>query len=215
MSGALNPVQSLLEAALPFARSKKAQNELIEDLERGVDSPRLGALRTSLNALTLQDFGLEKLESCFQPGMISLINVYPNKPLWLGLFCMTQGTRFPLHDHPDMIGMTRLIHGHIAYRTMDILSSSAGLSKAKLQAAGEAQDSALLWLTPSCSNIHAIQAVQDSVLLDLFLPNYSNSRICTYFEEASSEVDIVELRSLPQPDIPCQELPYTGLSVQY
>lgn len=215
MSSALNPVQSLLEAALPFARSKKAQNGLIWDLERGVDSPQLAALRTSLSALTLQDFGLIKLESCFEAGTISLINVYPNKSLWLGLFCMAQGTRFPLHDHPDMIGMTRLIHGHISYRSMDILSSTAGLSEAKLQTAGEAQHSALLWLTPSCGNIHEIQAIQSSVLLDLFIPNYSSSRVCTYFEEISSEGDEVVLSSSPQPDIPCRELPYTGLSVQY
>jgi hypothetical protein len=210
----INPVQSLLEVSLSFARSKKAQNGLIDDLEREVDSPSLVALRTSLNELTLGDLGLaDSLEGCFQPNTISLINLYPHKSLWVGVFCMTQGTRFPLHDHPDMIGMTRLFQGRLAYRCMDILSCSAGISEAKVQSAGEVQDSGLLWLTPNRGNIHEIEALQDSVLLDLFLPNYSSSRVCTYFQEIQAQGDRVTLARLSQPDIPCQELPYTGLPV--
>lgn len=213
MSSAINPVQGLLETAQSFARSKRAQNGLIEDLEREVESPSLVALRTSLNTLTLPDLGLTNLEHCFQPNTISLINVYPHKSLWMGVFCMTQGTRFPLHDHPDMIGMTRLFQGRLAYRSMDILSWSLGVSTAQVLAAGEVQDSALLWLTPNRGNIHEIEALQDSVLLDLFLPNYSSSRVCTYFQETQSQGDQVTLKRLAQPDIPCQELPYTGLPV--
>lgn len=213
MSSGSNTVRGLLEAAIPFAQSKKAQNGLIDDLERGRESPTWNALRTSLNQLTLQDLGLNNLETCFQPGTISLINVHPHKALWMGIFCMSQGTRFPLHDHPDMIGFTRLFHGQVTYRSMDILSSSAGISEAKVQGLGAIQDSALLWLTPNHGNIHEIAAVTDSVLLDVFLPNYSSSRVCTYFEEMRVQGDRVTLRRLMQPDIPCQELPYTGLPV--
>ena len=214
MSGAINPVQSLVETALSFARSKKAQNGLIEDLERGAESSSLVALRTSLNALTLPDLGLATTwEHCFQPNTISLINVYPRKALWIGIFCMTQGARFPLHDHPDMIGMTRLFQGRIAYRSMDILSCSLDVSTAQVLTSGEVQDSALLWLTPNRGNIHEIEALQDSVLLDLFLPNYSASRVCTYFQEAQTLGDQVTLKRFAQPDIRCQELPYTGLPV--
>lgn len=209
-----NPIAAMLEAAVPVSKSKKVQNQLIVEIENGATSGLLQSITAPLEAITLAHLGLDNLENCFEPGVITLINLYPHKTLWVGVFCMTRGTRFPLHDHPDMIGMTRLFHGSLYYRNLDIVSSTNGISEAKVVSQGTVSGVATFQLTPNRGNIHEIEAVEDSVLLDLFLPNYGKSRICTYFQETESRGEYVVLRPLMQPEIPCQERRYTGLPIE-
>ena len=208
-----NPVSALVAAALPIAKSKKLQNQLIHEIETGAGS-LLTPLQEGLERITLRDLGLEDPNTCFEPGLISFINVYPYKVMWIGVYCMSQGSRFPLHDHPDMIGIARQFRGCVRYRNLDIVSCTGGVSEARVVAEGVASGPGMLMLTPNKGNIHEIDAVEDSVLLDLFLPNYGKSRICTYFEEIESRDDRVLLRPLTQPDIPSQECRYEGLPAE-
>lgn len=208
-----NSLSALVSLSLPIAQSKKQQNQLIREIE-SEDGPLLQPLKASLEAVTMRDLALEGQEECFEQGVITFINVYPYKLMWIGVYCMSQGTKFPLHDHPDMIGIARLFNGRVRYRNLDIVSSTGGLSEAKLTAQGEASGPNLLLLTPNKGNIHEIEALEDSIMLDLFLPNYGKSRICTYFEEVESRGDRVTLRPWADPDIPSREYRYSGLPAE-
>lgn len=208
-----NTLSALVSLSLPIAQSKKKQNQLIREIE-SEEGPLLQPLRACLEAITMRDLGLEGQEACFEQGVITFINVYPYKSMWIGVYCMSQGTKFPLHDHPDMIGIARLFNGRVRYRNLDIVSSTGGLSEAKVIAQGVATGPNLLLLTPNKGNIHEIEALEDSVMLDLFLPNYGKSRICTYFEEVESRGERVVLRPWTEPDIPSREYLYSGLPAE-
>jgi len=208
-----NAVSALVTLSLPIAKSKKLQNQLIREIESG-NGPLLQPLRSSLEAITLGDLGLEDQHACFEPGVITFINVYPYKLMWIGVYCMSRGAKFPLHDHPDMIGVARLFNGCVRYRNLDIVSSTGGISEAKVVAEGAASGPNMLLLTPNRGNIHELEALEDSMLLDLFLPNYGKSRICTYFEELEMREGRVFLRPLALPDIPSREGLYAGLPAE-
>ena len=209
-AGSPNSVQVLFSVAQSISRSKKAQNQLIADIENNRNSDLFRSIAGPLEALTLEDLGLRNLEHCFEPGVITLINVHSQKEMWIGVFCMTKGTRFPLHDHPDMIGLSRLIYGTLTHRSLDIMSCSSASTEARLASEGVTAAPSSFFLTPNMGNLHEVEAVEDAVLLDLFLPNYSKARVCSYFEEVEKRGSTVILRRISQPDIPCQEKAYSG-----
>ena len=102
------------------------------------------------------------------------------------LFALRRGQSMPLHDHPSMTVICRVLFGSIRIRTLiwaDRATSSArDLGEQVLGASHEP-----LVVQPEPGTLHAIEAIEDCAFLDLFSPYYDDDRECSYFAIATGQ----------------------------
>ncbi len=161
----------------------------------------------------------------------------------MGVFLLKSGTSIPLHDHPGMNGMLKVLYGKVNIRCYDKLDKTAGdterqfdppllpfqgddVRRAMLRSSGQFSDqSGPCILTPLKDNLHEIDAVEGpAAFLDILAPPYDpdNERDCHYYKvlqtaskksEQSGE-DETWLLEIPQPeDFWCGGEPYPGPEV--
>lgn len=122
----------------------------------------------------------------------------------MGVFTLRSGVSIPLHDHPGMNGMLRVLYGKVRIRCFDKLdeppepvadpevpgagSESAqkdALFLAALRCSGEfTQQSAPCVLSPRMDNLHQIDALDGpAAFLDILAPPYDpdDGRDCHYY----------------------------------
>eukprot|EP00803_Ostreobium_quekettii_P009487 evm.model.scf_2912EXC.2 EVM.evm.TU.scf_2912EXC.2 scf_2912EXC:5509-6318(+) len=129
-------------------------------------------------------------------GLAQSITYLPVKEvemLHVGVFCMPANTVIPLHDHPGMTVLSRVVYGRVRVTSYDWVEGagwgSGGAAKrvGVVEAAGPAGTSELL---PTYANVHSLEALTPSAILDVLAPPYApwQGRDCTYF------------RAVPRPD---------------
>ncbi|XP_016406525.1 2-aminoethanethiol (cysteamine) dioxygenase a isoform X2 [Sinocyclocheilus rhinocerous] len=133
----------------------------------------------------------------------------------MGVFLLKSGASIPLHDHPGMNGMLKVLYG-----------KGDDVRKAVLRTSGQFSDqSGPCVLTPLKDNLHEIDAEEGpAAFLDILAPPYDpdNGRDCHYYRvlqtagkksEQSGE-DEAWLLEIPQPDdFWCGGEPYPGPEV--
>jgi hypothetical protein len=186
--------------------------QLAQEVEGAREPELLSQLQAKISRISVSDLGLtgKVLASCFSPGLITDTSIYDSDALSLHLFGMTRGYGFPLHDHPQMIGFTVLLKGSVRYRNISIASSEGGLLAFRQDKSSELSAPGVLVLTPNIGNIHEIYASENTLILDIFVPNYSSTRNCTFFKQVSQVGDYVTLRVIPPPDINSRAMVYRG-----
>ncbi|XP_016138747.1 2-aminoethanethiol dioxygenase-like [Sinocyclocheilus grahami] len=123
----------------------------------------------------------------------------------MGVFVLKSGASIPLHDHPGMNGMLKVLYGKVNIRCYDKLDTSAGESdterqfdppllpfqgddvrRAVLRSSGQfSHQSGPCILTPLKDNLHEIDAVDGpAAFLDILAPPYDpdNGRDCHYYK---------------------------------
>jgi len=183
----------LLQTATSIAKRNlgKSPADIAEgDLELLVDT---------VNSVTKEMLGVDQilkmLPTC-DPCPITFVDVDANQHLYCGVIILPQGTRIPLHDHPNMYGIIKPLEGEIRLKSFSLLESETegpvkaieapelllnNLSKAQL-------------LTPSQRNVHGIEYVNGekggrfAAFLDLLFPPYNEhlARPCHYFKKLHS-----------------------------
>lgn len=154
----------------------------------------------------------------------------------MGVFLLTPGASIPLHDHPGMNGMLKVLYGKVNIRCYDKLDKAAGaeaeherqgdaVSRAALRSSGQfSPQSGPCVLSPAKDNLHEIDAVDGpAAFLDILAPPYDpdDGRDCHYYKvlqtagrEEQSGGDEVWLLEIPQPDeFWCGGEPYPGPQV--
>ena len=167
-------------------------------------------LLTALGEITLDDIGASNPAKLFRPGVISLLNIHNSDALWLGLFCLSKGVGFPIHDHPEMNGFVKLVHGQLKLRSLHEVAREPNTISVKVVAEAEASSPAVLAVGPERNNFHEIWAMQPSIIFQVFIPNYSQKRLCTFYRVADEKAGICKLHSAPT-ELASVELPYQGL----
>ena len=114
----------------------------------------------------------------------------------MGIFVLPTGASIPLHDHPGMIVVSRLLVGQLHVRSYDRLDVDAA---APPTVAGLASAARLVFdgivagpsepqlLFPRRGNLHAFTSVRGPcVILDVLTPPYDpdGGRDCTYYRDA-------------------------------
>ncbi|TRY69708.1 hypothetical protein DNTS_035395 [Danionella cerebrum] len=161
----------------------------------------------------------------------------------MGVFLLKPGASIPLHDHPGMHGMLKVLYGKVNIRCYDKLDEAEGDSerqfdppllpfqrvdvrRAMLRSSGQfSEQSGPCILCPLKDNLHEIDAVDGpSAFLDILAPPYDpdDGRDCHYYKvlqtagkklEQSIE-DEAWLLEVPQPeDFWCGGEPYPGPEV--
>lgn len=149
----------------------------------------------------------------------------------MGVFLLKTGASIPLHDHPGMHGMLRVLYGKVRVTCFDRLDPLGpapvdALRRSVLRSSGEyTEASGPCVLSPERDNLHQIDAVDGpTAFLDILAPPYDpdNGRDCHYYRViAGSEVRHAELKEeevwlleVPQPpEFWCGGEPYPGPEV--
>lgn len=208
----VNRVSRLFQAC----RLHTASPQAIAALSQANNASNFAYFQPVLDALgevTPEDVGGANLERLMHPGKISVTTIYNSEQLWLGLFGLSKGTGFPIHDHPSMNGFVKLLTGKLRLRSLNEVSRQAGSISVKLVAEKEADGPAVLAVGPERNNFHDIWAVTPCLIFQVFIPNYNRQRLCTFYKVARQEGSLCHLHSEPA-TLESVDLPYQGLPAQ-
>ncbi|XP_035816494.1 cupin, RmlC-type isoform X2 [Zea mays] len=107
------------------------------------------------------------------------------------MFCMPASSIIPLHNHPGMTVLSKVLYGaaHVrSYRWIESAGSSINLSKArpaKVVRDGEmsAPCGAMVLRPEEGGDVHALRAITPCAILHILTPPYSSQdgRHCSYF----------------------------------
>ncbi|XP_063232314.1 2-aminoethanethiol dioxygenase [Bacillus rossius redtenbacheri] len=163
---------------------------------------------------------------------VTYIEVYEDADVTIGIFVLKAGARLPLHDHPRMHGVLKVLLGTVAvqsYSPRRERSTQTGevVAVKHAEVSADATSGACV-LTPVDRNLHEIRSVGGpAAFLDILSPPYDpdgaepGGRQCHYYEEAPRQGDeegaeSVRLRRVPSPppDFWNDSAPYGGPALQ-
>ncbi|XP_030011591.1 LOW QUALITY PROTEIN: 2-aminoethanethiol dioxygenase-like [Sphaeramia orbicularis] len=155
----------------------------------------------------------------------------------MGVFLLKSGASIPLHDHPGMHGVLKVLYGTVRISCFDRpdpppaappSAHPGALRRSVLRSTGEyTEDSGPCVLSPDRDNLHQIDAVDGpTAFMDILAPPYDpdDGRDCHYYRvltEAEAEPDRTErtdqevwLMEISQPaEFWCGGEPYPGPEV--
>lgn len=123
---------------------------------------------------------------------ITYLLIYEDERISLGVFCLPARARIPLHNHPGMTVLSRVLYGQMHVSSYDWLHPAGGGSEAErlprdaravLDCTLSASDAPAVLFPRAGGNIHEFTALTDCAVLDLMSPPYStdDGRDCTYY----------------------------------
>jgi cysteamine dioxygenase len=134
----------------------------------------------------------------------------------LTLFLIRKGYRIPLHNHPNMFGLIKILHGHgvVSSYTVDdkqqINDNGVVIGKHEFTKCVNAGD--LLTVEANFCNVHEIVASKDSdiVFMDLIVPPYDGN--CNYYQVLKESDGLVYFKLLDKnpDDYFCDSIIYSG-----
>jgi len=163
------------------------------------------------------------------------VNIFECEYFTFGVFIIRKGMSLPLHDHPGMTGIVKVLYGTIkviAYEAIEgplTLDEHSNLKKIPVRRLPDK----LITSASDCQvlkshdrNFHCVQTVgEDAAIFDILSPPYSQTRQCHYFKDLflshqNGGFDLLRdedgnsfqyLLRVPQPyDFYCDQLPYKG-----
>jgi hypothetical protein len=107
------------------------------------------------------------------------------------VFALAEGETIPLHDHPRMDVISKVLRGRARLRAYEWVDAAA----LRARACGElilGEDDGALVLRKSPGTIHTITALEGTAFLDLFAPYYDDVvRPCHYYKEVACDTATV------------------------
>uniref|UniRef100_A0A098M0P6 2-aminoethanethiol (Cysteamine) dioxygenase n=1 Tax=Hypsiglena sp. JMG-2014 TaxID=1550645 RepID=A0A098M0P6_9SAUR len=203
----------------------------------------LQRLRELLGQVSAEDLGLQPRGPSPVPGPcqppVSYMHICETARFSMGVFVLRAGACIPLHDHPGMQGLLKVLYGTLRIACLDEADGEAE-EPGEQDASGAASSSsrprrlrALLrshrlytaasppcLLSPQRDNLHQIAAegTGPAAFLDILAPPYdpARGRDCHYYRLADGQSlppapDALWLLETPQaPDFWCGGEPYPG-----
>ncbi|KAL0278730.1 UNVERIFIED_CONTAM: hypothetical protein PYX00_000463 [Menopon gallinae] len=201
-------LETIIQQALrTFARANKSFPEPSQN--------DLTALKTLADVVTIRDVKLPKIllqktDVCdilgkkWRPTIepVEYLRIYEDADVSIGVFVLRQGAKLPIHDHPCMYGILKVIEGVIKVTSYSVVEMDTTISvdnstffykhplkviKHPEAAVSEKDPSCIL--TPTERSIHEVECLAGpAAFLDILAPPYeedscSEPRGCHYFQE--------------------------------
>ena len=206
-------LRQLLSLAKQISHSPVLTEQLIGEIEGRAESSLLARIVNCLDHIHLKDLGITEATSdqYFVPSSITYTPLYESQELSICFFALSKGMGLPLHDHPEMAVITSVVKGRMKFKLADLVErESDQLYTYREKDIGEMTAPGVLALTPAMCNLHQFLAMEDTVMLDIFIPNYSQVRDITYFLEVSP----TKVCGIKSALLNFSRVRYTGLSFE-
>jgi cysteamine dioxygenase len=204
---------SLIERVVRHALRTFSQRPTTTNLIFEENFAKLRAMADQLTAadvnLSIDNLQAAELGDCKPP--VIYISVYEDSYVTICIFIVKSGAKLPLHDHPHMYGVLKVIAGTIKVQSYTVIpknsvnpsasgrrlfsqttSKNQTLSAIKLPEVIVSENNGACFLTPTERNLHEISSVDGTAaFLDILSPPYDTSdfgeRSCHYFKEQNDE----------------------------
>eukprot|EP00737_Agarophyton_chilense_P001373 gb/GEZJ01001542.1/.p1 GENE.gb/GEZJ01001542.1/~~gb/GEZJ01001542.1/.p1 ORF type:complete len:253 (-),score=36.71 gb/GEZJ01001542.1/:1120-1878(-) len=156
---------------------------------------QLSELAQTVAAMNAEDLVIERkrfideANDCEDHESVVYVPVAENENCTLAVFVIPPGRSIPLHDHPHMYVVSRVLWGELEVNAYDIHpSDSANLPNGHLYARETGPQvipsDQVKSLTPTSNNVHAFSTSEWTAVFDVLLPPYNaeQRRDCTYYE---------------------------------
>lgn len=170
---------------------------------------------------------------------VTYVDIYENETLSMGIFILKPGMKLPLHDHPQMYGLLKVIAGTIKItsfslhteKTLKCIGKSCKhpSSEYPMTVIAERNPDILAdslsetcILEPDKGNLHEIESIGGpAAFIDILAPPYETeipdygARKCTYFSVVKELApQVCKLEEINSPSWFWNDVhPYTGLEI--
>ncbi|XP_015120150.1 2-aminoethanethiol dioxygenase isoform X2 [Diachasma alloeum] len=159
-----------------------------------------------MNEITAEDVKVDKKVLDYvenQCAPMCVIDIFENQDITIAIFLLKHGVTLPMHDHPGMHGLLKVINGAVKIDSFTVQIASGRVIQldeelTALQHASqiiETNDPACV-LTPHDHNLHEISCLNGpAAFLDILSPPYDvdldererSLRPCTFFRQIAQE----------------------------
>uniref|UniRef100_A0A023F8R6 Putative 2-aminoethanethiol cysteamine dioxygenase b n=1 Tax=Triatoma infestans TaxID=30076 RepID=A0A023F8R6_TRIIF len=189
----------------------------------------LSVLISLMNKLTSNDVNLDHrllnnpVGNNWAP--VTYVGILDNEHFTISMFVLRQGSKLPLHDHPLMHGVCKVVHGKVRMRNFSFIGdplSTLVEGTVMVTRDGDrevtATDPAVV-LSPTRGNIHEISALDGpAAFVDVLAPPYKSlivgygPRPCHYYLELDSEGEDAQklIKIADHPEYWTDIAPYLG-----
>jgi PCO_ADO len=103
------------------------------------------------------------------------------------IFPLRGGAVLPLHDHPAMTVICKVLSGRMRIESFEWIDAQSGEARS-LGAIDVDESSDPIVFGPEPARLHRIVALSDCTFLDLFAPWYDDDRPCRYYRVDGSRL---------------------------
>ena len=202
--------QTITRRPNPVADLHNAVRDAVEHQasELTKPGPQIDALLTAMSAVDAAALGIDDVQ---RPGACTYLGIVENDEYSIAAFVLQPGARIPLHDHPGMTVLSKVVRGSLQVTSFDVGADGKARRSSSIMTSADGPAA----LFPSVNNVHEFRAgAGGAVVLDVIVPPYDEDagRACHYFEAVAIGDGVFRLREVPEPaDFECLGAVYQGL----